>query len=138
MIRASLLGLSLLGMVDRVEGDFAIVEWSTGEWSDVPRALWPAPLHEGEALTLQLRLLGWRGVRGRLSMESELETPYGNLALPPSALQPDRWYRLTIRTEKCRTPAPSPRGRATVASSAPRPSRSQHLDTRFPAEAAGN
>ena len=51
------LGLALMGVVDRVEGPMVIVEWSTEEFSEIPRVLLP-DAEEGQSLCL----IHWRGL----------------------------------------------------------------------------
>lgn len=53
---AALLGLQLRGVVDRIEGPMAVVEWRAGLLSDLPAALLPAGAGEGDAVVVQLRL----------------------------------------------------------------------------------
>jgi len=106
MIRASLVGISLMGVVDRVEGDLAIVEWSTGEWSDIPQALWAAPPLEGDHMTLKLRARVLAGTPARTGQDSRLQTAHGTLDLPESCLlSPNQPYQLRIRARQTqRTP----------------------------------
>jgi hypothetical protein len=49
------LGIKLCMTVDRIEGDYAVVEWSSGETTAVSRHLFPSSLYEGQSLTLHLR-----------------------------------------------------------------------------------
>ncbi len=51
-----LLGLRLSGVVDRIEGSQAVVEWREDALSDLPLAILPAELSEGDRLTLHFGL----------------------------------------------------------------------------------
>jgi hypothetical protein len=49
------LALRLVGTVDRIEGDFAVVEWRNGELTDVGLALLPTAVQEGDRVVLRSR-----------------------------------------------------------------------------------
>ncbi len=55
MTFAWLLGLQLLGTVDRIEGELAVVEWQDGSFSDVPAALLGSSVAEGDSVWLRHR-----------------------------------------------------------------------------------
>lgn len=44
----------LYGVVDRVEGDLAVVEWRVDAFADLPLALLPPEVGEGDRLTVTL------------------------------------------------------------------------------------
>ncbi len=48
MILALLLGVRMVGTVDRVDNGLAVVEWSDGEWGILPADRPGGPLREGE------------------------------------------------------------------------------------------
>ena len=48
------LGLASVGVVDRVEGPMAVIEWSEGQFSDVPVWLLPG-VQEGDRVCLLRR-----------------------------------------------------------------------------------
>ena len=50
-ILMSLLGLARVGVVDRVEGPMAVVEWSPDSFSDLPTWLFPQ-VQEGDRVCL--------------------------------------------------------------------------------------
>lgn len=53
-----LLGVTLLGIVDRIEGSWAVVEWRTADGlvlHDVPAAWLPSGVGEGDGLHAELR-----------------------------------------------------------------------------------
>lgn len=53
LLLAALFGLGPTpGIVDRIEGDWAVVEWSAGDCRDVPAALFEQPPAEGRAVRL--------------------------------------------------------------------------------------
>ena len=55
LVLAALLGVSMLpGVVDRVEGDWAVVEWPDRSVRDLPMALFEQPPREGQAVRLWL------------------------------------------------------------------------------------
>jgi len=55
MTFAWLLGLQLLGTIDRIEGELAVVEWRDGSFSDVPAALLGERATEGDSVWLRRR-----------------------------------------------------------------------------------
>jgi len=63
MTFAWLLGLQLLGTVDRIEGEVAVVEWRDGSFSDVPAALLGDGLDEGDRIWRHRRHLGHLALR---------------------------------------------------------------------------
>lgn len=99
------LGLQLRGVVDRVEGDFAVVEWRDGSFADLPLALVPGA---AEGLEIRLHLRPSRD-RNRLTFavgHTEIATPLGPLALPRRGrLRPGAPYAIRTSVHHRRPPA---------------------------------
>lgn len=106
---ALLLGLRLSGTVDRIEGDFAVVEWAEGELSDVPLSLLPHRVDEGDLIVLRLRPQSG----GALSLGTfppRLATAEGPLTLPSSlSIRSGSAWQLRTRAARIR---PRPVNRA--------------------------
>jgi hypothetical protein len=74
----------LIGVLDRIEGDWAIIEWaSTGETRDLTTKFLPSTIQEGDRILLQLRPhpAGDVTVAGRVSQQ-HLISPSGQVFLP--------------------------------------------------------
>jgi hypothetical protein len=52
---ALIAGLRMHGVVDRIEGGYAVVEWEGAALGDIPVALLPADVGEGDKVVLRLR-----------------------------------------------------------------------------------
>ena len=99
------LGLRLTGVVDRIEGDIAVICWDDEHQAELP--LMAAPrLREGVGLVVHLR----PSQNGALALTARSVASVGGpLSLPPEArLEPGRRYRLRLRTQRVRPP-PWPR-----------------------------
>jgi hypothetical protein len=99
------LGLRLTGVVDRIEGEFAVVCWDAEHQAELPLAAAPR-LREGIGLVVRIR----PSPDGVLALTARSVASHGGpLSLPPAArLQPGRRYRLRLRTRRVRPP-PWPR-----------------------------
>lgn len=106
---ALLFGLRLSGVVDRIEGDFAVVEWAEGDLSDVPLSLLPERIEEGDTLVLRLRPRP-DGALALGTLPPRIATPKGPLTLPSSfpIRSGSAWH---FRTRAART-RPRPADRA--------------------------
>lgn len=88
------LGLRLTGVVDRIEGDQAVVCWDADHCTDLPLAVLPR-VQEGDGLVVQVRSPRMaRAGRGRTA------APLGR----PPRLQRARATHLQIRTRRVRPP----------------------------------
>ena len=98
------LGLRLTGVVDRVEGDVAVVCWGPDQQADLPLAALPRA-REGAGLVLRVR----PAPRGALALNPRaLAGRSGRLDLPVAArLEPGRTSRNHLRTHRVR-PTPRP------------------------------
>jgi len=113
---AALLALPPLpGVVDRVEGSWAVVEWPERRLSDLPLALFDEPVAEGNAV----RLWALPHPRGtwRLGPSQTLEASSDDPASPalsipaPSGARADRRYLVLLAVE----PASDDAGRRALA-----------------------
>ncbi len=90
----------LIGVLDRIEGDWAIIEWvSTGETRDLATGFLPSTIQEGDRILLQLRShpAGDVTVAGRVSHQ-QLLSPKGKIFLPSDVyLTPGAPLCATIR-----------------------------------------
>ncbi len=92
------LGLSLTGTVDRIEGDWAVVEWVDGSMSDLPLDAVPKELREGDSIVMRVRIGGRRldqkgakAQRGHAGRAHALQPPLAaRVLLPASGTQPGR------------------------------------------------
>ena len=64
------------GVVDRIEGELAVVEWTDGGWSDLPLELLPETTGDGDTVALSLR------TRPRGSVH--ITGPHADLVITPS------------------------------------------------------
>ena len=55
MLTTLLLFLQLSGTVDRIEGNWAIVEWTDGSFTDVPLTIFPRLPREGDSFSIRLK-----------------------------------------------------------------------------------
>jgi hypothetical protein len=98
MLSPLLLVLRLAGTVDRVEGDWVVVEWHSGNVTDLPTSTFERTPREGESMSLRLqpRVRGAAlAIPGR---PPRLATDEGLLSLPDRAgLRPGLRYSLRIR-----------------------------------------
>ena len=98
MLTPLLLALRLAGTVDRVEGDWVVVEWHSGHITDLPTSAFERAPREGEAMSLRLqpRVRGAAlAIPGR---PPRLSTDAGLLSLPDHTnLRPGLRYSLRIR-----------------------------------------
>ncbi|NOY26831.1 MAG: DUF3006 domain-containing protein [Oligoflexia bacterium] len=62
LLGAGTLAVALHLTIDRIEGDWAVVEWPDGTFSDLPLALFPTGTREGQSLVLRVRPLAQPGV----------------------------------------------------------------------------
>lgn len=97
------LGLRLAGVVDRIEGDQAVVCWDADHAAPLPLAVLP-PVSEGLRIIVRVRAAP-AGLAARTP--SELESTAGPLHLP-ARLVPGRTYRLHFRTRPVRPPRRPP------------------------------
>lgn len=42
----------MVGIIDRFEGDYAVVEWNGSEMKDIPRSLLPKECKEGDVIEI--------------------------------------------------------------------------------------
>lgn len=95
-----LVGLRLWGVVDRVEGAYAVVEWQAEDLVDVPLSALPPDVGEGDRLYIRFGLQE-RGSALALASGSVLLLGPGRAAtvrLPGgSRLRPGRRYAMRVR-----------------------------------------
>ena len=109
------LGLRLLGTVDRVEGRMAVIEWRLDAFGDLPVALLPVGLGEGDHIQVRLALYDGGpalALDTRRLLLLRPPAPDAVLLLPPDArLVPGRRYRIGVspRSEIRSTPRRRPR-----------------------------
>ena len=83
------------GRVDRIEGAYAVVLWTTDDVRDVPLCLFDGPVAEGDAVRLSVRLAPdgpWHSDGDRLQSAADADLL---LPLPPGA-RPGRRYRVRL------------------------------------------
>jgi hypothetical protein len=99
LLLAALLGVSFQpGIIDRVEGDWAVVEWPDGSIGDVPVALFERPPRETQAVRLWLLAHPrgpWRRVGDVLRLGSG-EPPFDFTIPAPTGAQSDRRYLVVL------------------------------------------
>jgi len=97
------LGLRLAGVVDRIEGDQAVVCWGADLAAPLPLDLLP-PVSEGLGLVVRVRAAptGFAAIS-----PSDLDSTAGPLHIP-ARLVPGRTYRLHFRTRPVRPPRRPP------------------------------
>lgn len=112
-----LVGLRLCGVVDRVEGAYAVVEWQVGELVDLPLSALPPELSEGDLLAVRF---GLQEHGSALALASGAVLLLGSergatVRLPASSrLVPGRRYAMRVRRLHPRLPSGGtfrPRGR---------------------------
>ncbi len=88
-----LLGMHIQGVVDRVEGRFAVVEWDESHLSDLPLSVIPYQVREGQLISLWLKPCGagaWLAQEDRFLLLSEP----GQVYVPaPRSLPPGRYFK---------------------------------------------
>jgi hypothetical protein len=99
LLLTALLGVSSQpGIVDRIEGSWAVVEWPDGSFGDVPVALFERPPLESQAVRmwlLQHPRGPWRPVDGQLRLGSG--APPMDFTIPaPRGAHPDRRYLVVL------------------------------------------
>lgn len=99
LLLAALLGVSAMpGVVDRIEGDWAVVEWPDRSVRDLPVALFEQPPREGQAVRMWL-LSHPRGPWQMVDDELRLGrgTPPLDFTLPaPEGARSDRRYLVLL------------------------------------------
>ncbi len=106
--------LILTGVVDRIEGNQAVVEWwPSAETCDVALSVLPARISEGQTIVLLARGGGLgRSIVVHDSSGTRLLTPRGSIGLPTDAQLPaDQLYTVRFRRRPDATRPRSP-GRA--------------------------
>lgn len=96
----------LEGVIDRVEGDYAVVVWDDLSLSDIPLEMVRPSAREGESLCIEVR----GSLDGPWEATGEVMTPTraSLRPLPAPALVVDGLrYELAVRSP-CRAPIPSP------------------------------
>jgi hypothetical protein len=95
-----LIGLRLCGVVDRVEGAYAVVEWQVGELVDLPLSALPPDVGEGDRLAVRFGLQE-RGTALATTSGSVLLLGSGRataVRLPErTRLHPGRRYAMRVR-----------------------------------------
>lgn len=104
--------LHLHGVVDRVEGDVAVVEWRADAFADLPLALMPAETTEGCHLTVTV---GPAPDGPLLALDAHhlraAGGPHGavTIALPPeTSLRAGGHYALRVELNPAEAPSPLP------------------------------
>lgn len=98
MIPLFLFQMQHLLTVDRIEGNFAIVEWKDGSLGSIERHLLPESLHEGQALILYLKPSSRGAATATSSYPAYLHQSASSIALPhPQVLELGHHYHLTIQ-----------------------------------------
>ncbi len=95
-----LLGLRITGVIDRVEGDQAVIEWREDALTDLPLAILPPELREGDRLIFRFGLQERGAVLALESGEALLMGPGRPITvhLPLEArLRAGHRYRLRVR-----------------------------------------
>ena len=77
-----LLGMKLCITVDRIEGGYAVLEWSSGETTAVSKHLLPHDLHEGQPLVFSIRRREGGDAHAVSSHPAMLRTYGGLIELP--------------------------------------------------------
>ena len=95
-VLALIFGVRLVAVVDRIEGDTAVLEWSAGVFADSPLDLLPQDTVEGDRLVAWLRPTA----SGPLAMHGPaIITPQGVLELPLQVpIRPGNRYSILIKT----------------------------------------
>ena len=98
MLMPLLIALRLAGTVDRIEGDWVVVEWSGGHFTDLPAAAFQRIPREGEPVSLRLQPSTTGSALAIPSRPPSLATEAGLLSLPAQvSLRPGLRYSLRIR-----------------------------------------
>ena len=93
-----LIALRMTGTVDRIEGKWVVVEWSSGSLSDLPAEVFLRLPEEGDPVSMHIQ----RRVKGSaLALPGQpprLSTSGGLLSLPHhKSLEPGHRYSIRIR-----------------------------------------
>ena len=98
MIPFFLFQTQLMLTVDRIEGNYAIVEWKNGSLGSIERHLLPESLHEGQALILYLKPASKGAATATSTYPAFLNQSASSIALPhPQVLELGHHYHLTIQ-----------------------------------------
>ena len=54
LLLTAIFGVNIYGTVDRIEGDFACIEWSDGSFSDMPTSIINFQPKEGESIRVRV------------------------------------------------------------------------------------
>ena len=103
----ALFRLRALGVVDRVEGPMAVVEWQIDAATDVPLALLPPDIREGDRLRVHLSLadhgLALALDDATLLIARPAPPAAFSLVVPPGIqVQPGHRYELRLAALSCR------------------------------------
>ena len=98
MLKTLLLFLQLSGTVDRIEGSWAIVEWTDGSFTDVPLSIFPRRPKEGETFSIRLQPNHNGAGLALPGHPPRLSTSVGLIELPQTPKpRPGNRYRICIR-----------------------------------------
>ena len=99
---ALVMAVQLTGVVDRIEGELAVVEWTDGGWSDLPLELLPETTGEGDTVALSLRTRPRGSVHITGPHADLVITHSGSWRLPaPLPLSTEQAWRLRSFTQSC-------------------------------------
>jgi hypothetical protein len=101
MLMPLILAIRLSGTVDRVEGDWVVVEWSGGDFTDLPSTIFSRLPLEGERLSLRLQTRTQGSALALPGTHPRLSTQVGLVSLPEDAqLRPGHRYSLQTRLSR--------------------------------------